>query len=217
MAANYFGAADSLLSGIGGVFSGLAASKGAKISAKFYRQAAAYTERSTAIKELMFSRELYRTLGAGRADIAASGIKLAGSAADVMRASAQEGAITRAIIAEQGLIEKTSYIAQAEAAELEARAQKKKAILSAIGAAVSVAGMFVSDDRLKTDISLVRLDPRGFGIYLYRFLGDDQFYEGVLANEVEKVMPEAVSRSPDGYAMVSYEKLGLPLVRVGVC
>ena len=35
-------------------------------------------------------------------------------------------------------------------------------------------------------------------------------YVGVMAQEVQAVMPEAVTRGADGYMRVSYEKLGLP-------
>ena len=35
-------------------------------------------------------------------------------------------------------------------------------------------------------------------------------YVGVMAQEVRTVMPEAVTRGPDGYMRVSYDRLGLP-------
>ena len=44
---------------------------------------------------------------------------------------------------------------------------------------------------------------------LTSYLGSDKAYVGVMAQEVEQVMPEAVSRGSDGYLRVSYDKLGL--------
>jgi hypothetical protein len=38
-------------------------------------------------------------------------------------------------------------------------------------------------------------------------------YEGVMAQDVLKVMPEAVSIGPDGYYRVNYKMLGVPLRR----
>ena len=41
--------------------------------------------------------------------------------------------------------------------------------------------------------------------------GSDKVFVGVMAQEVQKVVPEAVVRGSDGYLMVLYEKLGLKL------
>src|SRR6478672_9232844 len=66
-----------------------------------------------------------------------------------------------------------------------------------------------SDIALKHDI--VRLGTLGNGLGFYRFAydGSDKVYVGVIAQEVEGVMPEAVTRGSDGYLRVYYEKLGL--------
>jgi len=67
-----------------------------------------------------------------------------------------------------------------------------------------------SDMRLKHDIVLLgRLDD-GLGYYRFVYNGDHTAYVGVMAQEVQTVMPEAVSRGPDGYMRVSYDQLGLP-------
>ena len=67
-----------------------------------------------------------------------------------------------------------------------------------------------SDIRLKHDIVLVgRLDD-GLGYYRFVYNGGHTAYVGVMAQEVQAVMPEAVTRGADGYMRVSYEKLGLP-------
>ncbi len=67
-----------------------------------------------------------------------------------------------------------------------------------------------SDMRLKHDIVLLgRLDD-GLGYYRFVYNGGHTAYVGVMAQEVQSVMPEAVSRGPDGYMRVSYDQLGLP-------
>jgi hypothetical protein len=49
----------------------------------------------------------------------------------------------------------------------------------------------------------------GLGFYRFSYIGSNKAYVGVIAQEVQAVMPEAVERSPDGYLRVSYEKLGI--------
>ena len=67
-----------------------------------------------------------------------------------------------------------------------------------------------SDMRLKHDIVLLgRLDD-GLGYYRFVYNGGHTAYVGVMAQEVQSVMPEAVSRGADGYMRVSYDRLGLP-------
>jgi hypothetical protein len=67
-----------------------------------------------------------------------------------------------------------------------------------------------SDMRLKHDIVLLgRLDD-GLGYYRFVYYGGHTAYIGVMAQEVQIVMPEAVMRGADGYMRVSYDRLGLP-------
>jgi Protein of unknown function (DUF3300) len=67
-----------------------------------------------------------------------------------------------------------------------------------------------SDMRLKHDIVLLgRLDD-GLGYYRFVYNGGRIAYVGVMAQEVRTVMPKAVTRGPDGYMRVSYDRLGLP-------
>jgi hypothetical protein len=67
-----------------------------------------------------------------------------------------------------------------------------------------------SDMRLKHDVVLLgRLDD-GLGYYRFVYNGGHTAYVGVMAQEVQTVMPEAVTRGPDGYMRVSYDRLGLP-------
>jgi hypothetical protein len=66
-----------------------------------------------------------------------------------------------------------------------------------------------SDIRLKHDIErLGRLD-NGLGFYRFAYNGGEQRYVGVMAQEVEAIRPDAVTRGRDGYLRVFYGRLGL--------
>lgn len=49
----------------------------------------------------------------------------------------------------------------------------------------------------------------GLGYYRFSYNGSHKAYVGVMAQEVQFVMPEAVLRDPDGYLSVRYDKLGI--------
>jgi hypothetical protein len=66
----------------------------------------------------------------------------------------------------------------------------------------SLAGAALSDRRLKSNIERIGTHKLGIGIYEYDILGERQ--QGVMADEVEKVMPKAVLMHPSGYKMVNY-------------
>jgi hypothetical protein len=66
-----------------------------------------------------------------------------------------------------------------------------------------------SDVRLKHDVTMIGRLDNGIGFYSFIYNGDDKVYVGVMAQEVQAVMPEAVVRGRDGYLRVYYETLGL--------
>ena len=66
-----------------------------------------------------------------------------------------------------------------------------------------------SDLALKHDVVLLGYLESGLGYYRFSYLGSDKAYVGVIAQEVQAVMPDAVRRGGDGYLRVYYEKLGL--------
>jgi Protein of unknown function (DUF3300)/Chaperone of endosialidase len=66
-----------------------------------------------------------------------------------------------------------------------------------------------SDIALKHEVVLLGHLANGLGYYRFSYLGSHKVYIGVIAQEVEGVMPEAVTRGSDGYLRVYYEKLGL--------
>jgi hypothetical protein len=66
-----------------------------------------------------------------------------------------------------------------------------------------------SDINLKHDIALLGWLNNGIGYYRFSYNGSDKAYVGVMAQEVETVMPGAVVQGPDGYLRVRYGQLGL--------
>jgi hypothetical protein len=66
-----------------------------------------------------------------------------------------------------------------------------------------------SDLRLKHDVVLLGRLDNGLGFYRFSYNGSQKAYVGVIAQEVEAVMPQAVAYDRDGYLMVFYDKLGL--------
>ncbi|MHC2401497.1 hypothetical protein ACVMGC_006041 [Bradyrhizobium barranii subsp. barranii] len=66
-----------------------------------------------------------------------------------------------------------------------------------------------SDRRLKRDVLLIRCLDSGICLYRFRYLWDDTFYVGVMAQAVERIAPDAVVHGPDGYLRVRYDLLGL--------
>lgn len=73
-----------------------------------------------------------------------------------------------------------------------------------------------SDRRLKQDIELVGRDERtGLSLYEYAYKSDpSRRFIGVMADEVEAYMPEAVGESEDGYKFVNYGMLGIDMIEV---
>ena len=84
---------------------------------------AAYTAQSTAIQvSQAASGALYDDLGAQSAAAGGSGSSGGGSAADIIRNSAQQGALNRSVIQQQGLITEAGYAEQANAFTLQQQA-----------------------------------------------------------------------------------------------
>jgi polysaccharide export outer membrane protein len=73
----------------------------------------------------------------------------------------------------------------------------------------AVSGFFLSDVRVKRDITPIAKLENGLRLYRYRYAWSDTLYVGVMAQEVLEVAPHAVSRGADGYLRVNYARLGL--------
>ena len=77
-----------------------------------------------------------------------------------------------------------------------------------MAAAMMPAGTFTSDRRLKTNIQLIGKHDNGMNIYSWDYVWGEHS-RGVMADEVEEIMPEAVVMHPTGFKMVNYSMLGL--------
>jgi hypothetical protein len=73
-----------------------------------------------------------------------------------------------------------------------------------------------SDRRLKTNIELVGTDPAtGFNLYEYEYTFlPGKTFRGVMADEVEAVIPEAVFTDANGFKSVNYGLIGVEMVEV---
>ena len=66
-----------------------------------------------------------------------------------------------------------------------------------------------SDIELKHGITLLGHLDNGLGFYRFSYNGSEKAYVGVMAQEVQTVMPDAVTRGSDGYLRVYYQKIGV--------
>ena len=82
-------------------------------------------------------------------------------------------------------------------------------MMGALSTGLSIASIFAagSDIRLKEDIEQVGISPDGHKIYEFNYKGKSTRYRGVMANDVAKIDPTAVTVRPDGYLGVYYNKI----------
>lgn len=106
-------------------------------------QNAEFTEQSTAVQQYQAHRTLEKAQGATSAEVAGAGFTNQGSAQDILRNNAQQGAIQKQIIGQQGLITEAGYTEQqatdtALAAYTASAAQQESSLgnLAEIGGAV---------------------------------------------------------------------------------
>jgi len=68
-----------------------------------------------------------------------------------------------------------------------------------------------SDARMKTDITPTGRTAAGLPLYQYRYLGQSTLYEGVMAQDVLALRPEAIVPLPFGLMAVNYAMLGITM------
>lgn len=137
------GAVSDIFAGIGYDYK----AKGNRLEAENYDQAAAFADENalftvaaTNVKTAQAQRSIYQTLGGQQADIAAAGFSASGSALDLMRDSAAQGNLTKAVLSAQGQITETGYKQQAASY----RTMAESARLAADAADWAQIGSFVS-------------------------------------------------------------------------
>lgn len=108
--------------------------KGSRIEAQEYDLASSlalqnrqFAQTSTDIKEAQQQRSLYQGLGRAQSDVAGAGFEASGSALDLLRDSASQGALTKAVVGQQGLIEEAGYEEQSKSYNLMASASRMAA------------------------------------------------------------------------------------------
>lgn len=69
------------------------------------------------------------------------------------------------------------------------------------------AGTLFSDARLKERLRRIGTTAKGIPTYTFNYLGDRVKQIGVIAQDVLKVIPDAVTRHPNGFLMVDYGKV----------
>lgn len=77
------------------------------------QQNEAYTAQSTRVQQAQLGRQVTQAIGGQRASVAAAGFGTGGSAYDLMRDSAQQGALARGVLGQQGAITEAGYDEQA--------------------------------------------------------------------------------------------------------
>ena len=85
--------------------------------------------------------------------------------------------------------------------------------MNAIGN-IAGAAAAMSDKTLKENIVKVGQSPSGFNIYEWNYLWSPERFRGVIAQEVQKIKPQAVLSNIFGYLMVDYNKLDVNMERI---
>lgn len=70
-----------------------------------------------------------------------------------------------------------------------------------------------SDIRLKTDIEPIGLSPSRIPMYNFKYKGEEGLYQGVMAQELKKIKPEAVIEI-NGYYAVDYTQIDVEFKKV---
>ncbi len=101
-----------------------------------------------------------------------------------------------------------SYAAELDIWKTEV-AQSNQMMGGILGFAGNMAGMMLSDRRVKRDIVKITDDPRGFGWYSYRYWWEVDGVEhiGVMAQELLEHIPDAVVTLPNGLLAVNYGRV----------
>jgi hypothetical protein len=85
------------------------------------------------------------------------------------------------------------------------------------GARMNALGNIVSafsDKRLKENIVKIGKSPSGLNIYEWNYLWNPTRFRGVIAQEVQKIKPQAVLSNIFGYLMVDYNKLDVNMEKI---
>lgn len=135
------GAVDSLFAGFGEIQGSKLKAQGMRIKAQgdlaeageydlageLAKKNVAFTQQSTAIKEMQADRELSKSLGETTADVAGAGFGSGGSAAFLLADSAAQGSLTKSVLEQQGHITEAGYQEQADSFSIMSSAARTAA------------------------------------------------------------------------------------------
>jgi len=201
------GAAGDLFQGIASGVGSFAEAKGYKKAAKYAAQNAIIAREAGDIKLAQTERQIFKVIGQQAAGYAGAGLTMGGSAQAVMRDSVSQGALEKAIVNTQAMIDVNGYLAQEAQFKAMAKASKAAGIGSIVGGIASAASVIaMSDDRLKSNKVMVG-NINGINIYDYDIFGQRQ--RGVLVSEITIQAPHALGPVVEGYQTVDYGMLGL--------
>ena len=141
---------------IGGAVGDLFSAVGDQAEANSYGEAATYAAQyakiaaSTGqIQQAQTRRQVYSSESATQAVSAGNGLRMSGSAANVLRSSAQQGALQVGLVGEQtqvnvnaDLQQENAYAGEQQAAENAKSGAEAGGLLSAVSGIASIAGMF---------------------------------------------------------------------------
>jgi hypothetical protein len=105
-------------------------------AAAFAGQEAQFSQQSTAIQVAQKNRETTMAMGRTASEVAGAGFAASGSALDIMRSNAQQGALAQAVTSENGMIQTQGYEQQQQSFETMATIAgnaAKQANLASIG------------------------------------------------------------------------------------
>ena len=99
-------------------------------------------------------------------------------------------------------------------------APSPSALQTGLGAAATLAGIYkafnpspiniLSDIRAKENISLIGKSPSGLNIYKFKYINNNDYYQGVMAQEV----PHASTLGENGFYKVDYSKVDVEFKKV---
>jgi hypothetical protein len=104
------------------------------LAAGYAREQKLYTRQSTELKQFQTERNILKTIGGQKADVAAAGFGAGGTALDLLRDSASQGALEKAVFSFQGAVDETAFEQQAKSYEFMAKASRMSADESDKGA-----------------------------------------------------------------------------------
>jgi hypothetical protein len=84
------------------------------LASELARENEAFTDQSTRIQQTQLDRQVTQAIGGQQAGVASAGFASSGSALDLMRDSASQGALAKGVLAQQGTITEAGFEEQAK-------------------------------------------------------------------------------------------------------